>query len=151
LNQNTHTLVFDRGNNSKKNLAIVKSLGFYYVGALTPYHHKEAIDRAIEGMTNITVNYETLAVYREKSIIWEEERTILVFVSDRLKAGQIQGIYQSLDKKEKSLKELQKALANPKGKKRDRKDLEKKIRTITAGQYLKDVIEWKLIETEDGK
>lgn len=151
LNQDTHTLVFDRGNNSKKNLAIVKSLGFYYVGALTPYHHKEVIDRAIEGMTNITVNYETLAVYREKSIIWEEERTILVFVSDRLMAGQIQGIYQSLDKKEKSLKELQKALANPKGKKRDRKDLEKKIRTITVGQYLKDVIKWKLIETEDGK
>jgi transposase len=151
LNQDTHTLVFDRGNNSKKNLAIVKSLGFYYVGALTPYHHKEVIDRAIEGMTNITVNYETLAVYREKSIIWGDEKTILVFVSDRLKAGQIQGIYQSLDKKEKSLKELQKALANPKGKKRDRKDLEKKIRTITAGQYLKDVIKWKLIEIEDCK
>ena len=151
LNQNTYTLVFDRGNNSKKNLAIVKSLRFYYVGALTPYHHKEVIDRAIERMTNITVNYETLAVYREKSIIWKEERTILVFVSDRLKAGQIQGIYQSLDKKEKSLKELQKALANPKGKKRDRKDLEKKIRTITAGQYLKDVIKWKLIEIEDCK
>jgi transposase len=49
------------------------------------------------------------------------------------------------------LKELQKALANPKGKKRDRKDLEKKIRTITAGQYLKDVIKWKLIEIEEGK
>lgn len=151
LNQDTHTLVFDRGNNSKKNLAIVKSLRFYYVGALTPYHHKEVIDRAIEGMTNITVNYETLAVYREKSIIWGDEKTILVFVSDRLKAGQIQGIYQSLDKKEKSLKELQKALANPKGRKRDRKDLEKKIRTITAGQYLKDVIKWKLIEIEDCK
>ena len=151
LNQDTHTLVFDRGNNSKKNLAIVKSLGFYYVGALTPYYHKEVIDRAIEGMTNITVNYETLAVYREKSIIWGDEKTILVFVSDRLKAGQIQGIYQSLDKKEKSLKELQKALANPKGKKRDRKDLEKKITTITAGQYLKDVIKWKLIEIEEGK
>ena len=151
LNQDTHTLVFDRGNNSKKNLAIVKSLGFYYVGALTPYHHKEVIDRAIEGMIDITLNYETLAVYREKSIIWEEERTILVFVSDRLKAGQIQGIYQSLDKKGKSLKELQKALANPKGKKRNRKVLEKKIRIITAGQYLKDVIKWKLIEIEEGK
>jgi transposase len=151
LNQDTHTLVFDRGNNSKKNLAIVKSLGFYYVGALTPYHHKEIIDRAIEEMTNITVNYETLAVYREKSIIWEEERTILVFVSDRLKAGQIRGIYQSLDKKEKSLKELQQALVSQKGKKRDREELGKKIKTIVAGQYLQDVIKWKLIEIESGK
>lgn len=151
LNQETHTLVFDRGNNSKKNLAIVKDLGLYYVGALTPYHHKEVINRAMKGITNITVNYKTLTVYREKNIIWGEERTILVFVSDRLKAGQIQGIYQSLDKKKKSLKELQRQLSNPKGKKRNRDILEKKIRTITAGQYLKDIIKWNLIEIEDGK
>jgi len=151
LNQDTHTLVFDRGNNSKENLAIVNSLGFYYVGALTPYYHKEVINRAVEGMTSIIVNNETLAVYREKSIIWGDEKTILVFLSDRLKAGQIQGIHQSLDKKEKILKELQKALKHPKGRKRVRMDLEKKIRTITAGQFLKDVIKWKLIEIEDGK
>jgi transposase len=151
LNQNTHTLVFDRGNNSKKNLAIVKSLGFYYVGALTPYHHKEIIDRATQEMSAITINNESLAVYREKSTIWEDEKTILVFISDRLKAGQIRGVYQSLAKKEKSLKELQQELVNPKGKKRNREELEKKIKTIAAGQYLKDLLKWKLIETGDGK
>ena len=112
---------------------------------LTPYHHKAIIDRAMEGMANIKVNHETLAAYREKSMIWGDEKLILVFLSERLKAGQIRGIYQSLTKKEKSMKELQQALANPKGKKRDRKELEKKIRTITKGQYLKDVIKWKLI------
>jgi len=151
LSQDTHTLVFDRGNNSKKNLSIVKSLGFYYVGALTPYHHKEIIDRAMEDMVIIRLNNETLAVYREKSIIWEDEKTILVFVSDRLKAGQIRGIYQNLDKKEKSLKKLQQALINPEGKKRDREELEEKIKTIVSGQYIKDVIIWKLLETGDGK
>jgi transposase len=151
LNQDTHTLVFDRGNNSQKNLAIVQSLGFYYVGALTPYHHKEIIDRAMEGMSTIAINNEPLAVYREKSAIWEDEKTILVFISDRLKAGQIRGIYQSLAKKEESLKDLQQALVNPKGKKRDRKELEKKIKTIASGQYLKDIFKWKLIETGDGK
>ena len=151
LSQDTHTLVFDRGNNSKKNLDIVNEFRFYYVGALTPYHHQAIIDRAMEGMTNIKVNHETLAAYREKSMIWGDEKTILVFISERLKAGQIRGIYQSLTKKEKSLKELQQALVNPKGKKRDRKELEKRIRTITTGQYLKDVIKWKLIEIEEGK
>ena len=151
LNQNTHTLVFDRGNNSKKNLAIVKSLGFYYVGALTPYHHKEIIDRATQEMSTIRVNNESLAVYREKSTIWEDEKTILVFISDRLKAGQIRGVYQSLAKKEDSLKELQQELVNPKGKKRNREDLEKKIKTIATGQYLKDILKWKLIVAGDGK
>jgi transposase len=151
LSLERHTLVFDRGNNSMKNLSVIKSLGFHYVGALTPYHHKDIIDRAMENMSTIGINNETLAVYRGKSIIWEEERTILVFVSDRLKAGQIRGIYQSLDKKEKSLKELQQALVSQKGKKRDREELEKKIKTIVAGQYLQDVIKWKLTETESGK
>jgi transposase len=151
LSQDTHTLVFDRGNNSKENLSIVKNLGFYYVGALTPYHHKEIINRAMENMATIRLNNESLAVYREKSMIWENEKTILVFVSDRLKAGQIRGIYQSLDKKEKSLKDLQQELVNPKGRKRKRIELGKKIKSITAGQYLKDVIKWKLIETGDGK
>ena len=151
LNQDTHTLVFDRGNNSKKNLAIVKSLGFFYVGALTPYHHKEIIDRATQEMSTITINNESLAVYREKSTIWEDEKTILVFISDRLKAGQIRGVYQSLTKKEKSLKELQQELVNPKGRKRKREALEKKIKTIASGQFLKNILKWKLIETEDGK
>jgi len=151
LNLEKHTLVFDRGNNSRKNLSVVKSLGFYYVGALTPYHHKDIIDRAMENIATIGLDDETLAVYREKNIIWEEERTILVFVSDRLKAGQIRGIYQSLDKKENSLKELQQALVSQKGKKRDREQLEKKIKSIVEDQYLKGVIKWKLIEAEDGK
>jgi len=151
LSQKTHTIVFDRGNNSKENLAIVKSLGFYYVGALTPYHHKKIIGRAMEDMATIRLNDETLAVYRETSNIWEDEKTILVFVSDRLKAGQIRGIYQNLDKKEKSLEKLQQELVNPKGKKRNRKELEEKIKTITGGQYLKGVIKWKLIKSGDGK
>ena len=92
-----------------------------------------------------------MAVYREKSTIWEDEKTILVFISDRLKAGQIRGVYQNLAKKEKSLKKLQQELVNPKGKKRNREELEKKIKTIAAGQYLKDIVKWKLIETGDGK
>jgi transposase len=152
LRQDTHTLVFDRGNNSRKNLLIVKDLGFYYVGALTPYHHKEIIGRAMESMPEaVELDNESLVVYREKSEIWGDERTVVVFVSDRLKAGQIRGVYQSLAKKEKSLQELQKSLVNPRGKKRKRQDLEKRIKTIVSGQYLKDILKWSLVETEEGK
>jgi transposase len=152
LAQDTHTLVFDRGNNSKKNLSIVRELGFYYVGALTPYHHKKVIDRAMdEEMTTVTLDNQSIDVYREQSMIWGDERTIIVFVSDRLKAGQIRGIYQSLAKKEKSLKELQKSLANPRGIKRSKEELEAKIKDIASGQHLRDIIKWKLIEVEQGR
>jgi len=152
MDQNTHTLVFDRGNNSKKNLSVVRDLGFYYVGALTPYHHKEIIDRAMgEEMTTVSLNNNPIDVYRERRTIWGDERTILVFVSDRLKAGQIRGIYQSLAKKEKSLKELQGALSNPRGKKRNKEELEEKIKGIALGQHLKNILRWKLIEVGEGK
>jgi transposase len=152
LARDTHTLVFDRGNNSKKNLSVVRELGFYYVGALTPYHHRGLIDRAMEKeMTLVTLDNQSVDVYRERSMIWGDERTIIVFVSDRLKAGQIRGIYQSLAKKEKSLKELKKSLANPRGIKRSKEELEARIKDIASGQHLRDVIKWKLIEIEKGR
>ncbi len=152
LAQDTHTLVFDRGNNSKKNLALVQELGLYYVGTLTPYHHRELIDRAMnEEMTTVTLENQTVDVYQERCMIWGDERTLVVFVSDRLKAGQIRGIYQSLAKKEKSLQELQKSLKNPRGKKRTKEELEDKIKGIASGQHLKDIIKWKLIEIEKEK
>lgn len=144
-----HTLVFDRGNNSKKNLAIVKDLGFYYVGAQTPYHHKDLIEKAMDNTTTVTLNDGTLAVYREKMCIWGDERTILVFISDRLKAGQIRGIYQGLNKKEDALKDLRDSLMNPKGKKGVKEKLEKQIKAIIKGQYMKEIIKWDL--TENGK
>lgn len=152
LSQDTHTLVFDRGNNSKKNLSVVQDLGLHYVGALTPYHHREIIDRAMEAvMTTVKLNNHSVDVYREKSLIWGDQGTIVVFVSDRLKAGQIRGIYHSLAKKEKLLKELKKSLSNPKGKKRIREELEEKIKGIASGQHLKNIIKWNLIEIEKGK
>jgi transposase len=138
------TVVFDRGNNSKENLKIIKELGFYYVGALTPYHHKNIIEEADGKYKEINFNENKLMVYREKHTIWEEERTLLIFISDKLKAGQIRGIYQSLNKKEKQLQEIKESLANPKAKKRDIKKLKAKIKKIVKGQFINDVIIWDL-------
>ena len=55
-------------------------------------------------------------------------------VSDRLKEGQIRGIYHDIDKREVSLKKLCESLGNPKGKKHKKEKLEKKIENILKGQ-----------------
>jgi hypothetical protein len=39
-------------------------------------------------------------VFRDKRIIWNEERTVLVFISDSLKEGQIRGLLRELYKTE---------------------------------------------------
>ena len=151
LELNKHTLVFDRGNNSKKNMGILKKLGFYYVGALTPYHHKKLIEDAEDNFELLSVDENKMRVYRDKRIIWGEERTVIVYISEELKAGQLRGIYQSLAKKMKELQEIQIGLSNPEGQKRDRLQLEERIKDIINGQYTKDLIEWSLKEESKGK
>ena len=151
LELNKHTLVFDRGNNSKKNMGILKKLGFYYVGALTTYHHKELIEDAENNFEILSVGENRMMVYRDKRIIWGEERTVIVYISEGLMAGQLRGIYQSLAKKMKELKKIQKSLSNPGGKKGNRLQLEERIKNVVNVQYIKDLIEWSLKEDSEGK
>ena len=146
-----HTVVFDRGNNSKNNLKIVENLKLHYVGALTPYHHKELIDEAEDNFRQVDVGGTIIQAYRDKRVIWQAERTVIVFISERFKAGQIRGVYQALGKKEKLLKQLQTQLSNPGAKKRDKKQLANKIRDLLKGQYMKNLINWSLAEISEGK
>ena len=151
LDPKKHTLVFDRGNNSKKNMSILKKIGFHYVGALTPYHHKKLIEDAEKSFREVSVGGNWIRAYRDKRTIWREERTVIVYISEKLKAGQLRGIYQALTKKMKELKEIQKSLSHPNAKKRDKVQLEEKIKNLVKGQYIKDLIEWSLKEESEGR
>lgn len=114
LDVQRHSIVFDRGNNSKKNLALVTTAGLHYIGALSPSHHAVLVNDAMGHMfERVEIDQREFFVFRDKRKIWDEERTVVVFVSDKLREGQIRGLRQELDKVEKSLSELQKSLKNP--------------------------------------
>lgn len=151
LNLDGHTLVFDQGNNSKNNMALIKELDLHYVGALTPYQHKVLVNKAIDNFEEISVRNKPIQTYREKRKIWGEERTVLVIISDKLRAGQLRGIYQALSRKEKELQEIVDGLDSPNARKRDKKALEERIRKLVKGQFLAGMIEWTLAEKPDGK
>ena len=146
-----HTMVFDRGNNSRDNMAMVERLSLHYVGALTPYHHKQLVENAVCNFREHDVDGCKMQLYRDKRVIWGQERTVVVFVSEKLKAGQVRGMYQSLEKAEHQLKLLQQHLGNPKGKTRDKGGLEDTIRSVVKGQVMKDIIDWSLHEVSAGK
>lgn len=146
-----HTLVFDRGNNSKRNMALLKELGLHYVGALTPYQHKALVTKAGENFKEVMVGEKTIEVYREKRKIWGEERTVLVIISEKLRAGQLRGIYQSLTKKEKELREIADSLNAPNAQKRDKNKLDARIQGLVKGQFMAGMIAWSLTEKPDGK
>ena len=152
LDSEKHTVVFDRGNNSKKNLATIEeALGLHYVGALTPYHHQQLIRDAEKGFKQVTVGARTLQVYRDKRVVWSKERTVVVYVSEQLKAGQIRGLHQSLQKKEKALQELQQSLGSARGKKRDKQQLQERIKNLLKERYIRDIVQWSLTEVTQGK
>jgi transposase len=146
-----HTLVFDRGCNSKKNMALVARLKLHYVGALTPSHHMDLIQDAEANFTPTNVGDKTLSLYRDKRTIWGEERTVVVFISEKLKAGQLRGVYQALKKRKLALGKIQRSLANPRAKQRTHQQLDETIVNLLKGQFMEDLMTYDLTELGDGR
>jgi len=146
-----HTLVFDRGCNSKKNLALVARLKLHYVGALTPSQHMDLIQDAEAQFAPVDVEGKSVLLYRDKRVIWGEERTVVVLISEKLRAGQLRGIYQALKKRKLALGKIQRSLANPRAKRRTREQLVETIDNLLKGQFMKDVLTYELTELGDGR
>lgn len=142
-----HTLVFDRGNNSKQNMQLVAKAQMHYVGALTPYQHKELVKAAHNHYKPVQVKGKTWDVFRTKRLIWGEKRTVVVLVSEQLKAGQWRGIVAAIEKAQKELRTLQKAIEKPAPKARTRQDIEARINAIVKKQFIQNCIPWQLDET----
>jgi transposase len=147
------TLVFDKGNNSKKNFAMLnQEQDCYYVAGLVSSHFKDLIKEANKHFAQITIEDEILSAYRIKKDIWGQELTCVVTISKQLKEGQIQGILQHLDKKYKVLNEFKQQLDNPKGRKIfAESEIEKRLKNIIRGQFIEDILTYKIIELENGK
>lgn len=139
-----HTVIFDRGNNSKNNLNLIKAEGLHYVGALVPYQHKELVNEALNNLEQIEVAGSLLQVYRNKKIIWNEERTVLVFISDGLRASQFGWVYNLLEKAKKELLILQNKINGKTLKPKNKEKLEQKITKIIQDKKINDLINWSL-------
>lgn len=150
LNCAEHTIVFDRGNNSKENMLLIINAGLHYVGALTPYQQPELIDDALKYFESLADDAKCL-VYKDKRTIWDCERTVVVYISEKLKAGKIRGIYKTLENTKKALIKLQGALLSKKAKKYEQSKLEAKIINMLHGQHMKQLILWTITETSEKK
>jgi transposase len=137
------TLVFDRGNNSKSNLS-EDILKIHYVGALSPSQHKDLMRKAIDYIYKKEQDRDNVICFRVKQELWNEVRTLIVYRSKKLYEGQLRGIEKKLKKKFEKLDELNKSLSNPRCKKRMRKDIIESIKGIVKGQFVQDIITWKL-------
>lgn len=147
------TIIFDKGNNSKDNFKKVDSEeGLYYVGGLVPSYFKDLIEEANRKFSTIKVRGEEISVFQTKKEIWGKQRTCVVTISEQLKQGQIDGIYQNLKKKYKLLEKFRQQIENPKRRKKiTESDIKKRLDKIIQGQFIQDILKYEIIELKDGQ
>lgn len=139
------TVVLDQGNNSKEILKDVDQT-IYFVGALSPHQHKHLIQRANLNLKEVPVGNKDLSCYQERTTIWGLDLTAVVYISEKLRDGQIRGLEQNLSQLCNEFDQLREAIKSPskKGKKRTDAGLRKKIASLISSRVPKELIGWEL-------
>lgn len=136
------TLVYDRGNNSKENQALVDQSPFHYVGALTPAQHADIASIPLKDYGPLeSGSLAGTLVHRCQKEIWGAVRTLVLYKSEQLKAGQSRGLDQHLAKRIKKLEEWKASLAKPGSGPRTPASGRKQAEALCRGQYVEDVLQ----------
>jgi transposase len=79
-------------------------------------------------------------VHRLRRQIWGAKRTVVLLISEQLRAGQTRGLQQHLDQRLRALAEWKQQLAKPRSGPRSQKSADKQVEQLRAGQYIKEVL-----------
>ncbi len=136
------TLVFDKGNNSEKNMRKVDKSPFHFVGSLVPSHHDELLDVPLSKYDSVEgERFEGVIAYRTQKEVFGKQRTIVVTFNDELFDGQVSGLGWQLKKKRKELRKLKNRLDRrasgkvTKGKKPTVSSVKRQVERILSWQY----------------
>ncbi|MFA7628973.1 MAG: IS1634 family transposase, partial [Candidatus Dojkabacteria bacterium] len=77
------TLVFDKGNNSSENIAIIREHKCHFVGSLSPYHHQDLMCVDLEEFSELPEQQDVpqkdrILFYREQFYWYGKLRTVVV-------------------------------------------------------------------------
>lgn len=122
----------------------------YFVGALSPHHHKGLIEQANEAMTTATINNKSIDCYRARKTIWQLDLTVIVYISEKLRQGQIRGLLANLEKLSTQMNELKETISQPsrKGPKWTEEKLKKKIASIINSHASEKLVGWELAHAD---
>jgi transposase len=136
------TVVYDKGNLSKANQASVDEAPFGYVASLTPAHHADLMKIPVERYHPLPKGgrLEGIPTLRLTKEVWGAERTVILFISEQLRDGQIRGLQQHLCKRLKTLAQWKEQLAKPNSGPRSEEVAAKRIEDLLKGQFLREVL-----------
>jgi len=135
------TLVYDKGNNSKTNQALVDAGPGHYVASLVPKHYPDLMAIPTRMYTPLGPGpFAGRPVYRCQRTLWGAERTLVLFISTQLRLGQMRSLQHQLTKRLEALQQWQQTLAKPGSGPRTATGARQRIATLRAGQYLNQVL-----------
>jgi len=114
------TLIFDKGNNSAKNIQVDKT-EYFFVGSLKPSHHKDLLKVSFERYEDL----DDLKVYRRKKEVFGKMRTIVVSFNPKLYRKQLFRLKKTISKEKLKIFELKGKLNQ--GKWRSKRKVREKI------------------------
>jgi len=145
------TLVFDKGSNTKKNFAKLDTEEISYVASLSTSHFKELLEIPLIRYQGVKMDDREILCYRTSHLVWGKERTVLLYLSEKLRRGQIRGLTQALEKKYQALRELKEKLNNPRAHKKQVEDVQEKVQEILQGEHGPELVKVLIHEKESGR
>ncbi|NQE04378.1 hypothetical protein C5S32_00770 [ANME-1 cluster archaeon GoMg1] len=108
------TLVFDKGNNSKKNIELLDKTAYHFVGSLKPYDYKHFMEIPMEKFQLVPVGNEEesekkdeIYAYRTREEVLGGERTVVVTYERKLYARNLRTFIKGIEKRKKEFEELE--------------------------------------------
>ena len=106
------TLVFDKGNNSKANLALVDASEFHVIGSLVPTHHPDLLAIPPAELADLTpAGLPGVRARRVRRTIYGVERTVVVTYNEQLFQAQTRTLERLIGQRRRKLEALADQLA----------------------------------------
>jgi len=134
------TLVYDAGQDSADNQALMEDSPLHFIGSLPPSDHPDLL--AVERRRYRTVDEERfpgLSAFEARAVVFGVERRVVVTHSKNLHDKQVRGFEQTMGKAHRQLAETSARLKRAKGRK-SRQQVEAEIAQILKSRWLSRVI-----------
>jgi len=108
------TLVFDKGNNSKKNIELLDKTSYHFVGSLKPYDHKQFLEIPVEKFQLVPVangegkkKKDDIYAYRTQEEVLGAVRTVVVTYERKLYERNLRTFVKGIEKRNNEFEELE--------------------------------------------
>ena len=151
------TVIFDKGNNSKENFALIDALGVGFVGSVKLDEHKDLAEiRNDDPRFQSYPELEGTRGFQVERDVYGKQRTLVVTFNQNLYDSQWLTVQNDLAKAMEKLSALRQKLEDraagiiTRGRCPSRESVERQCKDILSRQYMKRLIKIEVSESSDG-